>query len=485
MSIRNRLFVSFAAMIVIPLIATIAASFIIIYIYNNYLDINVGYKNLGKLAEIQYEIFKADGEILQNSSDSLLDKDFQDFISRKLKSKNTEMIVRKGEGIIFATKQFNPVDIEKYLSKHANTLLPKPVLLDGTQYMVKIIPIVFSKQQKGEVILLADLGEQGMTARTYFIILAGVFGASFLITNAVLTYIVSKSIIKPLKNLQNGAEAIQQGNLDYEITGCSNDELGELCAVYEQMRLKLKESINNQIKYDENRKELFSNISHDLKTPITSIKGYVEGILDGVADSPEKVEKYLKTIHSKACEVDSMIDDLLLYSKLDLKKVPFDFERTDICKFLSDCVSDLFIEMEKQGIEINITNQLKKSAEALVDRERLKRVILNIIDNAKKYMNKERGKIDIILRETDKTTVIEIRDNGPGIDEKDLPSIFDRFYRADSARSEKSGSGLGLAIAKQIVEGHEGRIWARSKKDEGTSIIFSLKKIGVDVRCTK
>lgn len=478
MSIRNRLIVSFAAMIVIPLITTIAASFIVMYVYNNYFNINIGYKNLERLAKIQYDIFKADGQILQNSPDSLLDEDFQNYISQRFKEINAELLVRKEHRILFSTREFNAVDIEKYLSGQNESFLPKPVRLNNEMYIVKRIPVVFSNRQKGDVVLLAAVGEQGLAAGTYFLILAGVFMVSFIATIAVLTYVVSKSIITHLKKLQDGAEAIKQGNLDYEITGCSNDELGELCMVYEQMRIKLKESINDQIKYDENRKELFSNISHDLKTPITSIKGYVEGILDGIADSPEKVQKYLETIHSKACQVDSMIDDLFMYSKLDLKKIPFNFERTDIQRFITDCASELSIELEKDGIEVELSNELENPVGVLLDRERLKRVILNIIDNAKKYMDNEQGEIHLILRETNKTVVLEIRDNGPGIDEKDIPYIFDRFYRADSARSEKSGSGLGLAIAKQIIVGHGGKIWARSKKGEGTSITFSLRKTG-------
>ncbi len=477
MSIRNRLIVSFAAMIVIPLTVTIAASFIIIYVYNNYSDINIGYKNMGKLAEIQYEVFKADGEVLKYSLDSLLDEDYQRYVSDDLKNSGTEMIVRKGQSIVFSTGNFNSIDIEKHLFGQKGSLLPRPVSLDGTPYIARTIPVIFSNKQKGEVVLLAAVGEEGLAAHTYIVILLCVFAVSFIITNAVLTYLVSKSIVKPLHKLKEGAEAIQQGNLEYEITGCSSDELGELCTAYEQMRVKLKESISNQIKYDENRKELFSNISHDLKTPITAIKGYVEGILDGIADTPEKVERYLNTIHSKAEQVDSMIDDLLLYSKLDLKKIPFNFEKTDIQEFLNDCISELSIEMEKDGVTAELSSEMDNQVEVLADRERLKRVVLNIMDNAKKYMDKEKGRIDVILRETNKTVVVEIRDNGPGIDEKDIPYIFDRFYRADSARSERDGSGLGLAIARQIIEGHEGRIWVKSSEGQGTGILFSLRKV--------
>jgi len=219
-----------------------------------------------------------------------------------------------------------------------------------------------------------------------------------------------------------------------------------------------------------------SSISHDLKTPITSIKGYVEGIMDGVANTPEKMDKYLRTIYSKAVYVDKMIDDLLTYSKLDMNQIPFNFEKVNILQFFKDCVAECEYELNKLNIKISIDNQFDRDIELLFDRERMKRVVLNIIDNARKYMNKEKGEISIILRETRSSIIIDIKDNGAGISNDDLQHIFDRFYRSDKARSKMGGSGLGLAIAKQIVEGHNGKIWARSVENEGTSIIISLKK---------
>ena len=222
---------------------------------------------------------------------------------------------------------------------------------------------------------------------------------------------------------------------------------------------------------------LVSSISHDLKTPITSIKGYVNGILDGVANTPEKAERYLKTIYSKATQMDIMINDLLLYSKLDLSQLPFNFENTDIMDYFKYCIHESAPELEKSNIEICLENNLDGLKYVKIDRERLMRVILNIIDNSRKYMDKEQGKITIILRETNSSIIIEIRDNGSGIDENDVNKIFDRFYRADAARSEANGSGLGLAIAKQIVEGHGGTIWAVSHENEGTSILMSFGKI--------
>ena len=243
------------------------------------------------------------------------------------------------------------------------------------------------------------------------------------------------------------------------------------------MRIQLKDSINLKMKYDDNRTMLVSSISHDLKTPITSIKGYVKGILDGVANTPEKVERYLKTVYSKTEQMDIMIDDLLLYSKLDLSQLPFNFEKTDIVDYFDCCIHESILEFEKTNIKISLKNDLVQSKYVKIDRERLMRVILNIIDNSRKYMDKIQGEIVIMLRETNSSIIIEIRDNGSGIDKDDVNKIFDRFYRADASRSEAKGSGLGLAIAKQIVEGHKGTIWAISHENQGTSILISLGKI--------
>ena len=295
-------------------------------------------------------------------------------------------------------------------------------------------------------------------------------------TNGILTYFVSKSVLRPIQTLKDAANHIKEGNLEFEVKSTSNDEIGELCIAFEKMREKLKESIDVQIQYENNRKELISNISHDLKTPVTAIKGYVEGIIDGVADSPEKMNRYIKTVYTKASDLDKLIDELFLFSKLDLNKLPFDFQEINIKTYLEDCVEELSLDLEENNISFSLKTEAINNPLVLVDIEKLKRVIINIIQNSSKYMNKEKGKIDIILYEEESEVIIEIKDNGQGISGKDIPYIFDRFYRTDISRnSSTGGSGLGLAIVKRIIEGHEGRIWAKSKEGIGTSIFFTLK----------
>jgi signal transduction histidine kinase len=297
-----------------------------------------------------------------------------------------------------------------------------------------------------------------------------------MITNGFLTFLVARSIIKPVNKLITAAKEISKGNLDFSIDTSNKDEIGELSRTFETMRQRLKESNELQKKYEENRKQLFANISHDLRTPITSIKGYVEGIRDGVANTPEKMERYLHTIYTKTKDLDALIEELFLYSKLDLNKIPFHFQKVNLYDFLKDFVEELQFDVEKDQIAINL-DAVEKEYIVMADLDKLRRVVMNISQNAIKHLDKDNKKISFILTADDKQVTVQICDNGAGIPREDLPYIFDQFYRADVARSTKTGgSGLGLAIVKRIIEEHGGSIWATSELGKGTSIYFTLKK---------
>lgn len=127
-----------------------------------------------------------------------------------------------------------------------------------------------------------------------------------------------------------------------------DDEIGELCADFEEMRIRLKESTEEKVVFDSQNKELISNISHDLKTPITAVKGYVEGLLDGVADTPEKQKKYLRTIYNKANDMDRLINELTFYSKIDTNRIPYNFAKINVSDYFDDCVEDVGLELESE-----------------------------------------------------------------------------------------------------------------------------------------
>ncbi len=296
-------------------------------------------------------------------------------------------------------------------------------------------------------------------------------------TAALLIYWIYRTVSVPLAKLQKAARNIKEGNLDFEIRNETNDEIGQLCQDFEEMRLRLKANAEEKIAYDKESKELISNISHDLKTPITAIKGYVEGIMDGVADTPEKMDRYIKTIYNKANEMDLLINELTLYSKIDTNRIPYNFTTISARQYFGDCAEDLSLELESKGVSFTYRSYLEVDSKVIVDPEQLRRVINNIVGNSLKYMDKPHPVITMDLKDVGDFIQVELGDNGKGIAAKDLPNIYDRFYRTDASRnSSKGGSGIGLAIVKKIVEEHGGKIWATSEEGVGTKMFFVIRK---------
>lgn len=288
---------------------------------------------------------------------------------------------------------------------------------------------------------------------------------------------IYRSIAVPLVKLKKATKNIKEGNLDFVLEVEGNDEFSQLCQDFEEMRKRLKESTEEKILMDKENKELISNISHDLKTPITAVKGYVEGIMDGVADTPEKMDRYIRTIYNKANEMDRLINELTFYSKIDTNRIPYTFNKIHISDYFEDCVDELSVELESSGVSLTYFNYLEEDAVVIADAEQLKRVINNIVSNSLKYMDKPKGVINIRLRDVGDFIQIEIEDNGKGIAQKDLANIFERFYRTDASRnSSKGGSGIGLSIVKKIMEDHGGQVWATSKEGTGTTMYLALRK---------
>ena len=288
---------------------------------------------------------------------------------------------------------------------------------------------------------------------------------------------IYRSIAVPLVKLRKATQNIKEGNLDFVLEVEGKDEFSQLCQDFEEMRKRLKESTEEKILMDKENKELISNISHDLKTPITAVKGYVEGIMDGVADTPEKMNRYVRTIYNKTNEMDHLINELTFYSKIDTNRIPYTFSKLNVEDYFSDCAEELGLEMETKGIELVYANYVEKDVQVIADGEQIRRVIHNIVSNAIKYMEKPKGIIQLRVKDVGDFIQVEIEDNGKGIAAKDLPYIFDRFYRTDVSRnSSKGGSGIGLSIVKKIMEDHGGKVWATSRLGIGTIMYFVLRK---------
>ena len=298
-----------------------------------------------------------------------------------------------------------------------------------------------------------------------------------LLTAVLLIVWLYQSIVRPLGVLRVAANLIADGNLEYAIPIREGDEIGQLQKDFEVMRLHLKDMNDKQLSHEQASRTMLSNVTHDLKTPLTAIKGYSEGLLDGVADTPEKQEKYLRTIYAKACAMEQLVDELSFFSKIDNERMLYNFQTVPIKEYLLDCIDEISLDLEVQGITLNFTCSCADDVRAVIDPEQIRRVINNIIGNSVKYMDKEKGEVTLRVL-CDKDMIwITVEDNGSGIKKKDLPHIFERFYRGDMARgTKKGGTGLGLSIVQSIVKDHGGAIEANSVEGKGTAIRFSVPR---------
>lgn len=387
----------------------------------------------------------------------------------------TEFFLMENGSLLHASEDLTAIQVKEILMDMA---MNKAVYeLKGQSYTADIEEFYAPSGDNYQLVTLTPLINMDRFYQVLIVFVICAFLVAFGIVSLVTQQRNNQMIIQPIVKLRQDAERLSAGELDISIADEGEGEVRELCEAIELLRIKLKESVYYKEKYDDNRKFLVSSISHDLKTPVTAVRGYLEGILDGIADTPERREKYLSAALFKTELITAMIEDLLLYSKLDLGQVPFDFETVDLGGYLADSAEDMRFAFEAEGKTLTFDNQLDGTVFARIDPVRFRRVVQNIVDNARKHTAENTGRLDMILRGGKNQVVLDFRDNGHGIPKEDLPRIFNRFYRADTARKIEGSSGLGLAIAKQMVEGMDGRIWAVSEVGKGTSILISLKRV--------
>ena len=307
------------------------------------------------------------------------------------------------------------------------------------------------------------------------VILCFAIVVSILLTNRFLTKFVFKKIEEPLSILSKGVEEISNGNLDYRLKYENPDEFRPVCQNFNYMAGKLKQSVELLRKNEENRKELLLDISHDLRSPLTSIQAYVEGLSDGIANTPEKQRRYLETIKRKTVEIEKMVSSLLAYSKLEMEEFETDIIKADLGNFLSEAVGSVQDEYRQRGLEITL--ERKADITAKIDEELLLRVISNLFENSLKYKNKQVGKMLVTLCEANGKCEIRFEDDGPGVENSQLEKLFEIFYRTDKARNNPgSGNGIGLAFVKKAVGIMNGSVRAEKSSLGGLSIIISLEE---------
>lgn len=486
MSIRVRLLLSFTATIFITIFLFATAAFLIaVAVTGDVKHVREFYTSRYAVMPLsqQEENVSLEAKYLgKHDPQQLLDQKQLKEFEQKLTPVQAGILVRVDKSIFYASPilQVPSMDASLPPFEAGNIKVRDTLLVDDRFYTYVKFDFNFADKREGSVYVMKEVSPYAELTRNLLPLLIGILLLVVVLTNGLLNYFVSRSIIKPLYRLKAATEQIKAGQLNFRVEATGHDEIGQVCHAFEEMREKLKESVEVQLQYEENRKELISNISHDLKTPITSIIGYVEGIRDGVADTPERLEKYLATIHHKAKAMDHLIDELFLFSKLDLGKLPFVYEQIDINRFLDDYIGELRFDLQEKGIGIEWKPiSPDRPLMVLADRDKLKRVLSNIVENCVKFMDKQTKTIRFAITEQQQQIRIAIEDNGAGIHPEALPHIFDRFYRAEHSRSTATGgSGLGLAIAKQIILEHGAAIWAESEHGTGTRICFTLRRTG-------
>ena len=488
MKLKTRLVIGFITVMILPLclslcVIAIFGQFQIRSIEKNYgitgADYTILTNPINALNKVTEPTFQKLSITINRDSKQMEDVSYLEEINKELESANSFLVVRKGDEIVYQGKLVSAeleAELPEYGSQDASA--KNGIYIGGTtQALIKQVDFQYSNGEQGVAFIVTDVNDAIPEVRQYIknmliaivLILASTAGGMIIW--------IYRGVAVPLGKMKEATQKIKEGNLDFELSVETEDEIGQLCRDFEEMRVRLKDNAEEKVQNDIRSKELISNISHDLKTPITAIKGYVEGIMDGVADTPEKMDRYIRTIYNKANDMDMLINELTLYSKIDANRIPYDFATLLVSDYFDDCATDLKIDIESRGITFEYSNYVESGVRIIADPEQLKRVINNIVSNAAKYMDKKDKKIHLRVKDVGDFVQVEVEDNGKGIGAKELPYIFERFYRTDASRnSATGGSGIGLSIVKKIISEHGGNIWATSKEGTGTIIYFVIRK---------
>lgn len=485
MKFKTRLQVTFISIILLPLLLSVLA-FMIIGIYMTHVQKGYGLRDLdysmmsANLQDFLGDVDRMFEDLRRQAQEDPSVFENGEYLEKKnaeLSRRSTYLLVRKGSDIYYAGDPKAAGAIFHKLPDYQKIHMGE----DGGYYFnhlekyVKQIDFLFQDGAQGSLFVVTKMNPMISKRLLAYMFIA--IAMILVFTSILLTRWIRKGVFLPISELNVAMQKIKDGDFDHALDTNVEGEIGDLYRNYEDMRLRLKESAEEKEESGKKNKELISNISHDLKTPITAIKGYVEGIMDGVADTPEKMDKYIRTIYNKANDMDKLINELTTYSSIDNNRIQYNFQRINVADYFGDCVEEVGLDLESRNIKLNYENMVSPDTMVIADAEQMKRVINNIISNSVKYMDKPNGRICIRILDQDDSFQVEIEDNGKGIPQKDLQRIFERFYRTDASRnSAQGGSGIGLSIVKKIIEDHGGYIWATSREGEGTCMHFVLRK---------
>lgn len=480
MTIKRRLFISNIFMLIIPALVSVlmilAAGLIFMNaFYKQFMDETIYDNNLSQMQRILVEQSK---EFLSGDKE-IEDSQLYDTVNKYLKTKKIKMEIYEGGRLMYTlgsmTRQKNEEMLflamrelggEGNITVGGSALYGEKISADGKENFVYI----FTDRQIKE-----DEANEAAVKRIA-VLLCLLIIAAVVITNRFLTKFIVRRIEEPLDILVCGVHQIRDGNLDYRIEYSGNDEFKSICDSFNEMAARLKDSVELSKRNDRSRRELIAGISHDLRTPLTSIKAYASGLIEGVAATPAMQKKYTQTILTKANDIDRMVDKLFLFSKLDLGDYPFYPEKIGLKKSVSHLLSSCEKDMTDRGMNIKVSD-MSEDITVYADPVQFENALTNILENSLKYKDGERVNVNIGCEESEDSVKLIIDDDGPGVPQEAVSKLFDVFYRSDPSRNAPNkGSGLGLAITAKILERFGGKIWAENLSPKGLRIVMLIPK---------
>ena len=366
----------------------------------------------------------------------------------------------------YSSLKYTNIDITKFKTPTNGNILYKKILIkdnDNARVDAFIKPIYSNKQLDGYIIMVEN--EPINEKRTILVIWISIILA-VIVAGAIVKYFAQLLVVEPIEEINNAAKRLAKGDVQERVKVVGKNEIGELAESFNRMAQSIEQS-------DNIRKEFISNVSHELRSPITSIKGFIGGILDGVIPR-DKENYYLKIVYDEIDRLARLVNDLLDISAMESGKFNLHISEFDINQTISLCILNLENKIQTKGLNVKTTFHEKRCF-AIGDRDRILQVMTNLLENAIKY-SEDNGQIEVNISTKGEKIFVSIFNSGDILSENDLNHIWDRFYKSDKSRTNKISTGLGLPIVRLILSQHNQDIWVENVEDKGVRFIFTLQR---------
>ena len=366
----------------------------------------------------------------------------------------------------YSSLKYTNIDITNFKMPTDGNIVYKKILIkdsDNSKVGAFIKPIYSNKQLDGYIIMVDN--EPINEKRTILIIWISIILA-VIVAGAIVKYFAQLLVVEPIEEINNAAKRLAKGDVQERVKVVGKNEIGELAESFNRMAQSIEQS-------DNIRKEFISNVSHELRSPITSIKGFIGGILDGVIPR-DKENYYLKIVYDEIDRLARLVNDLLDISAMESGKFNLHISEFDINQTISLCILNLENKIQTKGLNVKAIFHEKRCF-AIGDRDRILQVMTNLLENAIKY-SEDNGQIEVNISTKGEKIFVSIFNSGDILSENDLNNIWDRFYKSDKSRTNKVSTGLGLPIVRLILSQHNQDIWVENVEDKGVRFIFTLQR---------